>query len=649
MAGPYDCVVSIGGQSFVDGIWRLLGPALEGLTNPLPLALPGFTNATMRVTQIVPVFPSPPPNNFGLNILARIEVTAEALLHITNAAEGFRIALGAQDMSIAGLTGAIDLPEQNGALSNILVGGGGLNLGPGTGAVRLPPVTGSLSGGSATGTLALPDQLEVPALPFPAIIPVAVDLTPSAPFVPRAAIQLAVLGPSGQTRFGLLFLVLNAFVAPLPLVDSTVVATVRSKLKEAADQIVAGLSLPSNIVQPAILETDVESLLKPVPRLVAAAFDDALTLLLAETGRITYPLPGPGSSSDVMALPFMGDARLTLVPNGSYLLQAGFRRQAPGGDVPDFPAFSGGAIDTEVRVGNIFLLNLLGYLVEKLPAFAFPFPALPGSTDANDINGNPHRQCFNFRSVTLTLGPVAVGGGEGDGISVCIDGNDNAEKTFSLIGHFSQGIPNFVPVLSNFFNTLATVAIDFTLPIRFDLDGLAAISNLRLSGVPSATARVVLSRALILGIFGAVLALAALGVLGLLFGGTTILVVGAAVLLLLYLASNVASFLLENAVRTVLAGAASVRSPVALSPGIFEAFGSFSPLSVVVDALTAKGVLQTPTTPWALLPRIGLPRPRGSGTGLNPDTAPIPSPPPSPGHEGRKRARPGKTGTVGGK
>ena len=646
MPPPYDCVVSIGGQSFVDGIWRLLGPALEGLTNPLPLALPGFANATMRVTQIVPVFPSPAPSNVGLDILARIEVTAEALLHITNAAEGFRIALGAQDLSIAGLAGAIDIPEQNGSLGDILVGGGGLNLGPGTGTVRLPPVTGALSGGSATGTLRLPDEIEVPPLPFPAIIPVAVDLTPSAPFVPRAAIQLGVLGPAAETRFGLLFLVLNASVAPLPAVDPAVVATIRLKLQDAVDQLVAALPLPPTIVQPTILHTDVEALLNAVPGLVAAALDDALTLMLAETGRIIYPSPGPGSSSDVMALPFMGDARLTLVTNGSYLLQVGFRRQAPGGDVPHFPDFSGGAVDTEVRIGNIFLLNLLGYLVEKLPAFAFPFPALPGSTDSTDINGDPHRQCFNFRGVTATFGPVAVGGGANDGLSICIDGADGSEKTFSLIGHFSQNVPNLVPVLQDVAETLAKVTIDFTLPIRFDLENLAAISNLRLSGVPSATARVVWSRRLVLAIAGAILVLAGLGSLGALLAGSTVLVVGAAVLLLLYLAASVASYLLENAVRTVLAGASSLSSPVAVPPGVFEAFGRFSPLSVVVDDLIARGVLQTPTTPWALLPRIGLPRSRNPG-GLSTNTAHVPETPPAPDRETRKKAGPHDPGAVG--
>ena len=44
-------------------------------------------------------------------------------------------------------------------------------------------------------------------------------------------------------------------------------------------------------------------------------------------------------------------------------------------------------------------------------------------------------------------------------------------------------------------------------------------------------------------------------------------------------------------------------------PGVFEAFGKLVPVTVSVDDLSAHSVLQTPTAPWALLPRIGLGRP----------------------------------------
>ena len=153
MPPPYDTVVSIGGQSFVDGLWRLLGPALEGLTNPLPLALPGFTNATMRITQIVPVFPGSPPPAGALNLLATVELAAEALLNVNASAGDFTVTLGTQDLSLTNLTGTINLPEQRGNLTNIRLSGtlpapsGTLSLGPGTGDLTLPSAAARLTGG----------------------------------------------------------------------------------------------------------------------------------------------------------------------------------------------------------------------------------------------------------------------------------------------------------------------------------------------------------------------------------------------------------------------------------------------------------------------------------------------------------------------
>src|SRR5437762_10746524 len=94
MAGPYDSVVSIGGQSFVDGLWRLLGPALEGITNPLPVALPGFANGQLRITQLVPVIPGTPTSTPALQILAFVEVAAEAVLQVTSTASPANLNLG---------------------------------------------------------------------------------------------------------------------------------------------------------------------------------------------------------------------------------------------------------------------------------------------------------------------------------------------------------------------------------------------------------------------------------------------------------------------------------------------------------------------------------------------------------------------------
>ncbi len=61
----YDSVISIGGQSLLDGVWHLFGPALGQLSNPLPLALPGFSNATMRITHLTPPSPAWRPARLG--------------------------------------------------------------------------------------------------------------------------------------------------------------------------------------------------------------------------------------------------------------------------------------------------------------------------------------------------------------------------------------------------------------------------------------------------------------------------------------------------------------------------------------------------------------------------------------------------------
>ena len=73
-----------------------------------------------------------------------------------------------------------------------------------------------------------------------------------------------------------------------------------------------------------------------------------------------------------------------------------------------------------------------------------------------------------------------------------------------------------------------------------------------------------------------------------------------------FLACGVANFILSNAVSLVLRGASLLTSPVAIPPGILEAFGKISPVSLTIDDATAPGVMHTPTSVWGLLPRIGL-------------------------------------------
>lgn len=594
MPAPYDTVISIGGQSLVDGVWRLLGPALEGLSNPLPLALPGFSNAAMRIKRIIPVFPGRLRPTGALDVEVAVELTAEALLNVNVSAGNFTISLGPQDLHLTNLTGTIDLPAQTGTLLNL--------LGTQTGTLNLPASTPTLTNGDFTSAL----SLNLPRIPLPAVVPIAINLThpappvdaagnltPSAPLVVRAALRLTVTGIDATTRFGLLIDVSDVSVDPITLVPA-LAANLTTTLQTAVNQIVQQIGIPPAITQSPIAVATVSAMLMPLGDLVRSALADALTTLLGETGRLVYPPAATGASCDVRVLPTSADAQLTVnAADGTYVLQLGFGR--PGStDIAMFPTFMPtGIADTTVNVGNMFLLELLCCLVQRLPAFTLPVAAVPSTTDVRDENQDHdpvkdkdyfHTMCCNFTSATIDLGPIALNGG----LSVCIDGAPGNPKTFTLVGHFAQ---------TTSFPALADVTVDFTLPLTFDLDDLASLANLSVVGTPTVSVIVRPS----------VLLITALAIGGILLIGPA---VGVVAIFLLVGTCAMVEVLLNNAVRTVLRAASLLRSPLSIPPGVFEAFGKLVPVTVSVDDLTAHSVLQTPTSPWALLPRIGLGRPR---------------------------------------
>jgi hypothetical protein len=597
MAGPYDSVVSIGGQSFIDGLWRIFGPALEGLTNPLPLAIPGFANAQMRITQLEPVIPGNPPPSGALQILATVEVVAEALLRVTTTTDSLKI----------------EIDSLKGALSSLKFTAGAVNVGTGAGTLTFPdptlPPPLPLAG---TGKL-LSSVPNVPGIPLPAVIPVAVDLTPSGPLVLPATVVLTVSGPSIATRFGLAFQVGSVSVGAVGGIDPNLAANLTPILQNAVNQIVSQLGILPAIPQVPVDQNAIGTLVGPIPGLVAQAFDDALTRLLAETGRLTFPTPGAGASCDVKVLPTGADAQLVASATGAYVLQVGFKR-ATSTDIPTFPAVGPGAVECTVLVGNSLILEMLCCLVERLPAFALPVAA---ATSTIDVAGGTHLRCCNFTGVTATFAGITIGGG---GISVCVNGTLGRPKTFSIVGSFTQGVPTTLPIVG----TIATIRVGFTLPVMFDLEDASAIANLRFTGAPAVAVTVSPN---IAALAAAALIIALLGLIGFTFGGGGFFgaIIGAIfglltpialviVIFLLVIACDAANYLIGNAVRTVLGGASLLRSPVAIPPGLFEAFGRLAPATVTVDDLTANGVLHTPTSPWALLPRIGpkrLPPPKG--------------------------------------
>jgi hypothetical protein len=560
MAGPYDSVISLGGQSFVDGLWRVFGPALEGLTNPLPLAIPGFANAQLRITELIPDIPGPPQPGGGLNVTTMVEVMAEALLHVVT---------------------------QSGAV-----------------------------------TIVGPPNLQFPAVPSPSVIPVPVDLTPGGPIAIPLAVVLSVEGPSPATRYSLKFTITKVEIGQVTI-DPNLVNTITANLQNAINQVVAQLGI-GGINQPAVDPNIVAGLVAPLGKLVSAALDDALTGLIGETGRLLYPSAAAGASNDAEALATGADARFVVSGSGEYVLQIAFKR-ATSSDIPNYPSFTPtGLLDCNVLIGNRFLLELICCVVQRLPAFGIVGGgAVP---DVNDVQNKPHTLCFNFTNVGANFGPIPVGNG---GLSVCLDAWADHRKRLTLVGRFVDtvgvsGVPD-----------IADIKVDFELTLDFDVDSLTSITNLRGAADPKIDVDVSLTwrfqfflvlvaiavAAFVGGVIGALIG----GILGSLFGvigglfgsllggllggaaaGASVGVIAAAVgILVLRVGAWIVTYLLKRAVRTLLSGASLLPSPVAVPPGVLDAFGKFAPSLEVLDDLICHGVLHTPTSPWALLPRIG--------------------------------------------
>lgn len=630
----FDAVITIGGQSFIDGLWRVLAPALERLTNPLPLTLPGFTNSQVRITNIVPVFPGTLPGN-GLEVALTLEATAEALLQIATETGAVSISLGSQTFNIANLTGQLGLPQQTGTLTNLAFTGGTLGVGTGTGTITLPPATGALTGLTGNGTLNLPNSVAVPGIPLPAVVPIPIDLTQHLPLITRALVPIGATGPSVLTRQSLLFAAVSPQIEPIPAFPTLTINALTAQIQSAISQLVTQLGIAGSVVQPVVTAANVQALLAPVPGLIANTLADALTFLLAETGRIVFPAPGAGASCDARALPTSAAAQLVPTPNNGFELQVGISRGVGTDDIAAFPPASNNpnaALETRIFIGNRFLVSLICCLIEQLPTFGLPAAPTFGTTD---INGATHLAACTFAFGTVQLGPIPLGGGISDGISICIDGPASGTKILTIVGHFSQSVRNVVPVLSAIAPTLATLTSDFTLTVSVDLDDVTSLANLRNSAVPVVATSVTPSGFLFLLIVAVLLIVLAVPIIVALAVGWFAFpvvapliiflpfVAAGVVTLLVFLACGAVNFVLANAIRLLLSGAALLKSPVAIPPGILDAFGKISPASLTIDDAFAPGVMHTPTSVWGLLPRLGIPArrpprdkdPKGKGTG----------------------------------
>lgn len=608
-----DAVISIGSQSFLDGLLRILGPALDSIRGPIPIAIPGLTNSLLHIRDIVPILPGSSRGQIELRV--QIELSGEVLLVASVAAGTVSLGFGTGDIHLDPATGTVDQPVRNGTLNiNAVTGDVGptpLDLDPATGTLSLPAIAAApLNIGAIVGTLTLPAAAGDLALPLPAVVAVPIDLTRGSRITATVQLAVTINGaavdtevPIGMTSgFGLAFAV-NAASVAVPALSTPFTDAIQAALSLAIARIVTQLIGTASIGQPTRdLPAVAMNLAAGIPGVLNATLTDLFTGLVARTGRLMFASPGAGASCDVRALPTDAKARLTIATDGSLILQVGFDRMAIAAGDP-FPAFTPSTtLDANVTISNAFLRDLLCCLLEKLPNLALP-PGSPSIVTSGTSN------CCRWTGITLNLGVLALRGN----LDACIDGAAGAPKTLSLNFDLSQTVT--APIVGE----AVVVRIRFTLPIAVDLNDLTALTALRLSAAPAVPTFGVLAGR------GLTTWLAGLGVASFLLPGLGILIAIAPHVIL-----GIAGGFLRNTLELVLSQARLLQSPPAIPFGVLDAFGKFVPAAVTIDDLSSPGVLDTPSSPWAVLPLVRIrKRPGGRlthathGFGIDDSTPPL--------------------------
>lgn len=593
-----DAVISIGGQSFLDGIVRLLGPSLLALRTPLPIALPGLSNGLLTVRNIQPVVPS---SKLGaIELLVEFAIAGEVLIVASVAAENVNLSLGTGDIDLDPSKGGVKQPKRTGTLATKdgtgTVGGLALALDALGGTLELDELAAAaeLNLDPIVGKLQFAPGVSTLALPLPAVVPMAIDFTPDLPLSATVVLDVTVNGSKpdvagvdveADREFGLEFVctpTVNVQMLSAPFAQALHDA-LATAVARVVDQLLAGLT-------PAV-RTDIEenqperdlpavanNLATAILTRVQSTLKRTLSGLVARTGRLVYPPAAAGASCDRAALPTAAKVRLISVASGSQglALQVGFNRV----DIPEtdtFPAFSPTALlDTSVTISNEFLLDLLCCLLQKLPNLSLPSgaPSLP----------TPPPLCCRWDGVALNLGVLTLKGT----LDLCIE-DDAGEKKVTLSFDLTQTIAN-VPAVAY---DILFANLRFKLTVAFDLSSIASITALRLSA-PPANLQFDLRPG---GGLIAALNFAIAG-MGLLPGLGALIQWGPPLII------EMSRQFLLNTVDQVLTPARLLESPAAIPPGIFDAFGTLVPASLTIDDLNLSGVLDTPTSPWSLLPIV---------------------------------------------
>lgn len=604
-----DAVISIGGQSLIDGLLRILGPALEPLRAPLPIALPGVTNGFLTIRTIRAARPSSQPSTMELELA--LDLRGDVLF-VANVANNVLSFSGALTLGATQNAGTIRDPQRTAALQGL--------TGSPTATLQMPATNMPLDLNQMQGTIQVPPAgTTLPSIPFPAVVPVPVVFTPR-PLTARVFFTPIVNGQSlfgnvaditAATAFGVEFDFGTPTVNAIVL-GATFIADLQASLSSALSVIgnQLALSVPG-LVQATPNVSGVSSALAgAIPAAAQSLLATAFDQLRARTGRLIYPVPGAGASCEVRALPTVAKARLTAAADSSLLLQIGVDRTAiPPTD--SFPLFiPTAAIDTGVTIDNGYLRDLLVCLIEKVPHISLP-PGPPAITNTATVRGATWGTAA--APVTVALGPISMRGTLALAITGVPAGPGAvpSAKTITLTFTLSQAIG--APLV---IGSALDVGLLVTIPIAFDLSKLATLTALRDLGIPAPAVTFGIGGGLtaMLIIFAIVIAAAPL------VGPFPVIWPGLAALAFLigslpHIVVGIVRGLLLNAVNHLLGGLRLLESPAALPSGIFEAFGPLVPTTMVVDDLVAGGVLQTPTAPWALRPIVtrGLPTVRQPG------------------------------------
>lgn len=606
-----DAVISIGGQSFLDGILRILGPAMEPLNAPIPVALPGVSNGLLAIRTMRSVRPSGQQGRLELEL--ELDLKGEVLFVASVASPALALS---GDIALNATPGAATIrePQRDATLQNVtgngsLANGVTLTITSLTGNVRIPPADIPVDLAQILGSISIPPAgAAAPGLPLPGVVPVPLHFnTPAQPLIARVFLTPTLNGRAlgadavvdGSTDFGLQFDFGTPTVQPAAL-PAAFPGNLQNDLTSALHTLTAQLLRVQpaiQIVQPAYDLTGVATdLAAAIPAALHSALVAAFSGLRARTGRLLYPAQRATTSCELRALPTVGKARVAAAPDGSLLLQLGFDRNNIGPN-EQFPAFAPQpGLDTRVTLSNAFLCDLLVCLIEQLPNIT----VTPGSATRADT---PTTSTADWNGVRVRLGSLSLTGSLQLTIAQPAGAAAAAPKVVRLAFTLTHTIS--APVVIDI--PLFEYSIGFVFRVDFDLDGLASVTGLRRAALNITPFSVGLSGAMIALLVTSAVAIAILPVVGptplpIIWGGFAVLafLIGTGPLIV---TAIIAGFV-KQAIRQLLSGLRLLKSPAAVPPGVFDAFGKLVATSLEVDDLDARGVLDTPTSPWAVMPTV---------------------------------------------